>query len=82
MLVDQVNDAMRTAAEDAKNAQKSGHKLKLPLQHAADAAKGLTKALTAYEAVKDEDHFEMHAFKGEVERAERALDALRAASGH
>lgn len=78
-LVDQVNDAMRMAAEDAKNAQRAGDKLKLPHQQAEDAAKRLSKALTAYVEVKDDPEFDKTTFMAAVERAERALDALKLA---
>lgn len=76
-VTDAVNDAMRTAADEARTAARAGDALKMPIAQAKDAAKKLTKALDAYSKVKDEADFDSDAFRAEVERAERALDALK-----
>lgn len=80
-ITDAVNDAMRTAADEARTAARAGDALKLPVAHAKDAGKKLAKALDAYGNVKDDSEFDVAAFKHEVERAERALDALKSGAG-
>ncbi len=76
-ITDAVNDAMRTAADEARTAARAGDALKLPIAQAKDAGKKLAKALDAYEKVEDDPDFDFDAFKHEVERAERALEALK-----
>ena len=80
-ITDAVNDAMRTAADEARTAARAGDALKLPIAQAKDAGKKLTKALDAYGRVKDDSDFDFDAFKHEIERAERALDALKSGAG-
>jgi hypothetical protein len=80
-IIDAVNDAMRTAADEARTAARAGDALKLPIAQAKDAGKKLTKALDAYERVKYDSDFDFDAFKREIERAERALDALKSGTG-
>jgi hypothetical protein len=80
-VTDAVNDAMRTAADEARTAARAGDALKLPIAQAKDAGKKLAKALDAYGKVKDDSDFDFEAFKHEVERAERALDALKSGAG-
>jgi hypothetical protein len=80
-IIDAVNDAMRTAADEARTASRAGDALKLPIAQAKDAGKKLAKALDAYGKVKDDSGFDFDAFKHEVERAERALDALKSGVG-
>ena len=81
MLVDQVNDAMRTAAEEAKNAQKAGNKLKAPVQYTGDAAKRLTKALAAFEKVKTDEQFDAVAFRARSRKQHALSTRSRAAQG-
>lgn len=76
-ITDAVNDAMRTAADEARTAARAGDALKLPIAQAKDAGKKLAKALDAYGRVKADPAFDFDAFKQEVERAERAMDALK-----
>jgi hypothetical protein len=80
-ITDAVNDAMRTAADEARTAARAGDALKLPVAQAKDAGKKLTRALDAYGKVKDESDFDFAAFQHEIERAERALDALKSGAG-
>lgn len=80
-ITDAVSDAMRTAADEARIAARAGDALKLPIAQAKDAAKKLAKALDAYEKVQGDSDFDFDAFKHEIERAERALDALKSGVG-
>jgi hypothetical protein len=80
-ITDAVNDAMRTAADEARIAKRAGDALKLPIAQAKEAAKKLARALDAYENVKDDIDFDFDAFMHEIERAERALDALKSGAG-
>jgi len=80
-VIDAVNDAMRTAADEARNAARAGDALKHPAAHAKDARKKLASALDAYGKVHDHADFDFAAFQQEVEAAERALDALKNGAG-
>lgn len=80
-ITDAVNDAMRTAADEARTAARAGDALKLPIAQAKDAGKKLGKALDAYLRVQNDSGFDFPAFKQEIERAERALDALKTGAG-
>ena len=80
-VIDAVNDAMRTAADEARNAARAGDALKHPAAHAKDARKKLASALDAYGKVHDHVDFDFAAFKQEVEAAERALDASKNGTG-
>lgn len=73
-----LNDAMRTAAEDSRNAAKAGTALQLPAHHAEEAAKRLAKARQAYEKVSGDPGFDPSVLKAQVDKAVRALDALTA----
>lgn len=73
-----INEAMRTAAEDAKNAARAGDALRLPAHHVDEAAKRLTKARQVYADVCDRPDFDVTPLQGELEKVSRALDALRA----
>jgi ribosomal protein L13E len=76
-----INDAMRTAAEDAKSAAKAGNALNLPIQLVEEAAKKLARAREAYDKVSTGADFDAKAMQAEVERATRALDALKLTIG-
>lgn len=71
-----VNQAMRTAYEDAKNAAKAGNALKLPAYHVEEAVKRLTRARQAYGEVHERVEFDPGPLREELEKAKRALDAL------
>lgn len=80
-VIDAVNDAMRSAADEARNAARAGDALKQPAAHTKDARKKLASALDAYGKVNSDAGFNFAAFKEEVEAAERALDALKNGAG-
>ena len=80
-VIDAVNDAMRTAADEARNAARAGDALKLPAAHAKEARKKLTSALAGYQRVQADADFDFDAFQHEVEAAERALEALKSGAG-
>jgi len=71
-----VNEAMRTAYEDAKNAAKAGNALKLPAHQVEEGAKRLVKARQAYLEVHEQADFDPGPLRAELEKARRALDAL------
>jgi hypothetical protein len=71
-----INDAMRTAAEDARNAAKAGTARNLPLHLIEDAAKQLSRARVAYEKVSTHKDFDADAMRSELDKATRALEAL------
>lgn len=72
-----INEAMRTAVEDAKRVVKAGTELDRPAHFTAEAARQLTKARKAYEVAVDRPNFDPAPLLAEVERVERAVDALR-----
>jgi hypothetical protein len=76
-LSDAVQDAMRLAADDAKDAAKAGDKLLLPRQQLAQASKSLRKAREAFEAVRHLPGFAEDGFVEELQQVDRAVDALR-----
>lgn len=71
-----VNEAMRTAYEDAKNAAKAGNALKLPAHQVEEGTKRLVKARQAYLGVHERSDFDPAPLRAELEKARRALDAL------
>lgn len=71
-----LNDAMRTAAEDAKAAAKAGDALKVPSHLVDAAAKSLKKAQKALVEVRRRDDFDMVDLTDRLAEARRALDAL------
>jgi hypothetical protein len=75
-IQDALNEAMRMAAEDAKNAAKAGNALKLPAHHVEEAVKRLTRARRAYADVHERADFDAGPLHAELEKAKRALDAL------
>jgi hypothetical protein len=72
-----VAEAMRAAAEDAHRATKAGDELQLPIHLASEAARQLIKCRHAYEEVANREGFELSKLCDEVEKATRALDALK-----
>lgn len=72
-----INDAMRTAAEDAKNAAKAGSALNLPVHLVEEAAKRLAKAREAYDRVSGQDGFDDQGMQKQLDKATRALEALQ-----
>jgi hypothetical protein len=76
-----VEEAMRAAAEDAQRAAKAGNELRLPIHLASEAARQLTKARQAYEEIAGRDGFDLGKLRDEVEKATRALDALKLGIG-
>jgi hypothetical protein len=76
-LIEAVQDSMRLAADDAKDAAKDGDKLLLPRQRLAQASKNLKKAREAYDSVQDQPGFAKEGFVAEFQLVELALDAIR-----
>jgi hypothetical protein len=74
-----VQDAMRLAADDAKDALKAGDKLLVPQQQIAQASKSLKKAREAYEGVRGQAGFQPDGVSAAFKQLERAVDALRIA---
>jgi hypothetical protein len=77
LVRDAINDAMRTAAEDAKNVAKAGSALNLPIHLVEDVTKQLVRARQAYGEVSSRPEFQGDAMRSELEKAARALEALR-----
>jgi len=75
-VIGAINDAMRNAAEDARNATKAGNTRKLPIHLVEEAAKSLAKARQAYDKIAEHPEFEHGAMASAAEKARRALDAL------
>jgi hypothetical protein len=74
---DSIGRAMEAAAEDAKRATNAGNELGRPAHFTAEAARRMTKARQTYEKVHGRPGFDMGSLHAEVEKAERALDALK-----
>jgi ribosomal protein L13E len=72
-----VNDAMRVAVEDSKRADRAGDDLHRPTHFVEEASKQLSKARQAYETVADRDEFDHDAFRQQIQKATRALDAVK-----
>lgn len=72
-----VNDAMRVAVEDSKRADRAGDELQRPIHFVEEASKQLSKARQAYETVADRGEFDHDAFRQRVQKATRALDAVK-----
>jgi len=75
-----VQEAMRNAAEDAKNAARAGSALEMPIHLIEDAAKKLVKARGAYEAVAGRAEFDQRRMTHEIGKARRAIEALEQAT--
>ena len=76
-----INDAMRTAAEDAKNAARAGSALQVPVHLVEDAAKQLARARQAYDQVSTLPGFDAAAVRTALARVARALEAIEQTVG-
>lgn len=72
-----INEAMRSASEDAKAVAKAGDALQLPAHHAKEAAKSLAKAAQSFRTVSKRSTFDREAFAEAIAEARRAMDALQ-----
>ncbi len=72
-----VNDAMRTAAEDARSAARAGNELRLPLSLLEEGAKQLLRSLAVYDKVASHADFDAPSMRAGIEQVSRALEALR-----
>lgn len=77
VVIDAVQDAMKAAAESAKEAAALGDALKAATVHCAEAAKRLTRAADAWTTHHTDHDFDQAAFDRALEKAERALTALK-----
>lgn len=80
-VLDAVQDAMKAAAENAKQAAAQGDALKAPMNYCRDAARRLTKAGNAWAAAHEDPEFDQAAFEARLGEAERALAALKQQAG-
>jgi hypothetical protein len=80
-IKESIEAAMRAAADDAQRAAKAGNELRLPVHLVSEATRQLTKARQAYDDVADRDGFDVGKLRDEVEKATRALDALKQGIG-
>lgn len=76
-----VNDAMRTAAEDARAAARAGNSLNLPAQLVTDAATRLRKAREAYERVRSRSDFSDNSLREGMAKLARAFESLNETVG-
>lgn len=76
-VLDAVQDAMKAAAESAKEAATQGDAVKAGANHCRDAAKRLNKASDAWAAAHQAPAFDDAAFEAAFRQAERALAALK-----
>jgi hypothetical protein len=72
-----INDAMRTAAEDARSAARAGNELRLPLSLLEEGAKLLSRSLAAYDKVASHQDFDTPGMQAGIDQVSRALEALR-----
>ena len=80
-VLDAVQDAMKAAAESAKEAAAQGDALKAGPNHCRDAAKKLVKAADAWAVAHQDPAFDQAAFAAAFGQAERALAALKQQTG-
>ena len=71
-----INEAMRSASDDAKAAAKAGDALELPSHLVKEAARSLQKAAKKYREIRKRESFDKQSFEAAVAEAERAMDAL------
>lgn len=76
-VLDAVQDALKAAAETAKEAAAQGDALKAATTHCLEAAKRLKKAAAAWTANSGDPEFDDDAFIAAYEKAENALAALK-----
>lgn len=76
-VLDAVQDALKAAAETAKEAAAQGDALKAPTTHCLESAKRLKKAAAAWTATSDDPDFDSAAFAAALQKAENALSALK-----
>lgn len=80
-VLDAVQDAMKAAAESARDAAAQGDALKAGTNNCKDAAKKLAKAGDAWAAAHHDPGFDQAAFAAAFSQAERALAALKQQTG-
>ena len=80
-VLDAVQDAMKAAAESAKEAAAQGDALKVAANHCRDAAKRLNKAADAWAGTHHDPGFDATAFEAAFRQAERAMEALKQHTG-
>lgn len=76
-VLDAVQDALKAAAETAKEAAAQGDALKAATLHCLEAAKRLKKAATAWADNSSDPDFDDEAFTAALEKADHALAALK-----
>ena len=71
-----INEAMRSASDDAKAAARAGDALELPSHLVKEAARSLQKAAKKYTEIRKRESFDKQSFEEAVAEAQRAMDAL------